>query len=51
MNDLSLSEGRHNAGRPVLIDHRPVGVSSVEPGHDVEDDGEIQEEADQVPAE
>ena len=58
MNNLSLSEGRHNAGRPVLVDHRPVGVSSVEPGHDAEEDGdgEIQEDndddqGDQVPAE
>ena len=32
-DNLSLSERRHNAGRPVLIDHSPVGVSSVEPGH------------------
>ena len=32
-DNLSLSEGRHNTGRPVLVDHSPVGVSSVEPRH------------------
>ena len=32
-DNLSLSEWRHNTGRPVLVDHSPVGVSSVEPRH------------------
>ena len=32
-DNLSLSEWRHNTGRPVLIDNCPVGVSSVEPAH------------------
>ena len=29
--DLRLCKWRHDARRPVLIDHRSIGVSSVEP--------------------